>query len=464
MNLGNTQAIDVIEVDDGYVTSITSGANSISSATYLVKFDFDLNFVDSVMLPYNFTHITQSPSLRIVGDSIYALYSYSNQGVPIFYDELITFDFDLNRGNIYKLPTDSFGLTFLLTPKTDSTFIAAGTKLGTFDQMAVFEFDLTGNVINQAIFDDTSYTPFTLTLSAIPLNNNRLFVTTITSSYILNLSSNNIDKAIADTLIPELNSSHYIEMVHALNTINLGIYKLTPHSPMHLVEIDNDGSLVDLFPLDSSMIIPLFSDSSYSHGLVRGLDEDLDGNLFAISSYERKKRFDWRPQNDSVFGSVFVHKINMANKDLLWKRKINVFEVKGIGHRPFTTSIQTTSDGGCVGVFNSIGIDSINNPIGTVGFIFKLGSNGELLSQTSFDAPKPQIIIYPNPAKESLFINSHTSAVKITINDLSGRVVFQSQARQHKHQIDVQEWPKGMYVVQMIGKDGKRWTEKVLVE
>ena len=464
MNLGNTQAVDVVEVDDGYVTSVTSGANSISSATYLVKFDFDLNFVDSVMLPHNFTHITQSPTLRIIGDSIYAQYFYNTPNLPIFYEELITFDFDLNRGNIYKLPTDSFGLTFLLTPKTDSTFIAAGTKAVTFDQIAVFEFDLTGNIINQTVFDDTNYAPFAFSLSIMPLENNRVFVTTITSSYILNLSTNNIDEIISDTLISELNSFFRIEIIHGLNTKNFGIYSLTPHSPMHLVEVNNDGSMIEIFPLDSTMIIPLQGDSTYSHGLIRGLDEDLDGNIYAISRYERRKSFDWRPQNDSLFGSIFVHKFNADTREILWKREINIYEIRGGSLPPFATSIHTTSDGGCVGVFNSRSLDSLRNPSGTIGFIFKLGPNGELLSQTSFKAPKPQISIYPNPANEYLHINSHQYAVEITINDVSGRVVYQSPSRQQQHQVDVQEWPSGMYVVQMTGKDGKRWTEKVLVE
>ena len=469
VDFGETQAADVVEVNDGYIVSIVYDANILGSTASLLKFDFDMNLVDSVILPHISNYINMPPSIEIIGDSIYAHHKYftfvgQNQ-VAVTKNDMVTLDFDLNIGNNYHLPLDSFITTHRLLPYTDTTFLASAVNFLTPTPiLSIYEVGLNGDVFNRINIVDSSLT--TAILSIIPLENNRVLLSSINGEFFYVNTQNAVIDSIID--INDLNFSKFnrpvnLDFLFSFSQKNYGVL-LSFETPLSLLEISDSGEIKDVFYLDSNEIVNFtnLSDTSYNFGLVRALDEDLDANIYSISSLDITTRRGFR--TDSSFGSVIISKFNSISNHIHWKTSVNIFEVSGDLYPIGPSAIRITSDGGCIAVFYAQAEDSIIFSNGSAGFILRLGPNGELLSQTSFKAPNPQISIYPNPANEYLHINSHQTDVDITISDVSGRVVYQSPSRQQQHQVDVQEWPSGMYVVQMTGKDGKRWTEKVLVE
>ena len=80
---------------------------------------------------------------------------------------------------------------------------------------------------------------------------------------------------------------------------------------------------------------------------------------------------------------------------------------------------------------------------------FPTAVNENQLDKSSFS-------IYPNPTKDVLFINqSQSSEVSITIFDVTGKVLFQSQFNNPQIQVSTKHLPKGMYLLQITHPDGQ---------
>nr|WP_294775595.1 T9SS type A sorting domain-containing protein [uncultured Flavobacterium sp.] len=88
----------------------------------------------------------------------------------------------------------------------------------------------------------------------------------------------------------------------------------------------------------------------------------------------------------------------------------------------------------------------------------KLGSQ---LSANTFE--NGIVVIYPNPAKEMLYLSLTNSEVidKVAITDLAGKLVFEQIS--HTNPIDVGKLASGMYIVE-VSSDVQQWKTKFIKE
>ncbi|NPA67877.1 MAG: T9SS type A sorting domain-containing protein [Chlorobi bacterium] len=70
--------------------------------------------------------------------------------------------------------------------------------------------------------------------------------------------------------------------------------------------------------------------------------------------------------------------------------------------------------------------------------------------------------IYPNPAGDYLFIEIGFNNSEITISDISGRILFETKTNERKIKIDLNNYPKGIYIIET--KIGKKLFYKKVVK
>ncbi|MBK9959999.1 MAG: T9SS type A sorting domain-containing protein [Saprospiraceae bacterium] len=78
-----------------------------------------------------------------------------------------------------------------------------------------------------------------------------------------------------------------------------------------------------------------------------------------------------------------------------------------------------------------------------------------------------QITVSPNPVKDLLFIDLGTQNIKnqqVNVVDPSGKVVYQGKMVSSKHTINVNKWPKGTYMVQVIDENNAWGMETILIQ
>ncbi len=88
---------------------------------------------------------------------------------------------------------------------------------------------------------------------------------------------------------------------------------------------------------------------------------------------------------------------------------------------------------------------------------FSITVNGQSLAKQSNDKPaaiEKIIKIYPNPAFNFIGLNNVSDVSSIIIYNLVGRKM-KKFAAQKDERYDVTDLPRGMYLVQLLGNDGK---------
>ena len=463
IDFGKTAIFDIVEVEGGFIAAISTNfiVNSTTPLTngHLVKLDNDLNVVDTVNMPFPSSFHDLPHTLHAYGDSLYV---YFRQTLPhpnrFTYGTIISYDHMLNKGTEYDLGTDSLIMNIELYPFDDTTFIFGGSNVVSMDSsFYIIQTDLRANHIKHIKLDLERHFGPAISISKVPATDQIMIAGVSRDIIYFNMTADTIDSIISlpypiGNLSTFPNGHNY-----ATNLVSLDFGSI--------LKFNDFGEFSNAFSVDSTFVPE--NNAVLQPALLYGFDyEPVSSDVYTFNVHAYRYRPPgWRPGEDTSVAEVVIHKFNPNTHDITWKRRVQVYHRPGLpGFHPSPTTIRTTSDGGCIATFISHSEDSAFLPDPPAAFILKIGPNGELLAQTMFAPLDPQISIYPNPANEYLHINSHQLAVEITISDVSGRVVYQSPSRQQQHQVDVQEWPSGMYVVQMTGKDGKRWTEKVLVE
>jgi len=62
--------------------------------------------------------------------------------------------------------------------------------------------------------------------------------------------------------------------------------------------------------------------------------------------------------------------------------------------------------------------------------------------------------IYPNPASEMFFVESLEVGSMVSVYDLSGKLFYSDVVKNEKSEIDIKNWQKGIYIIQI--KDTER--------
>ena len=72
------------------------------------------------------------------------------------------------------------------------------------------------------------------------------------------------------------------------------------------------------------------------------------------------------------------------------------------------------------------------------------------------------MIVYPNPAFDRLFLKDFTKAINIRIVDMNGQAVYQSQ-KPASGEINLGNLTTGMHIVEITWSGGSKTTRKILV-
>src|SRR5690606_34496188 len=82
------------------------------------------------------------------------------------------------------------------------------------------------------------------------------------------------------------------------------------------------------------------------------------------------------------------------------------------------------------------------------------------LSTGDFTNQNSQIQIYPNPTNAILNIASQSEILQLNLYDLSGKRISVSK----NSQMNISTLPKGVYILNILTKDGKKTTRKIIKE
>jgi hypothetical protein len=91
-------------------------------------------------------------------------------------------------------------------------------------------------------------------------------------------------------------------------------------------------------------------------------------------------------------------------------------------------------------------------------------AGAEVLGVTKIQGPDEAINVYPNPAKDVVYINSDVKDANVSIIDMSGKEVYTGKlANTGNHSISLSTLSSGLYMVRVITAD-KVYNAKVVVQ
>ena len=70
---------------------------------------------------------------------------------------------------------------------------------------------------------------------------------------------------------------------------------------------------------------------------------------------------------------------------------------------------------------------------------------------------------FPNPVSEQLYLQFPAQEYLMRITDLSGRVLYSEKISGTSHEVTTGDFPKGIYLIQLIGENGKSGLQKVII-
>jgi hypothetical protein len=465
LSWGNTGAIDIVEVENGYISGVGYGTQGVVDGVFtvnayasLVKFNEDLILVDSVYFPAMPDHNIYIHSTHLVGDSVYVLtFQMEIDGSvgSIRHWSIHSFDTDLNRGNRHNLSVDSSVVFIEAMLYEDSSFFFTGVNrnIGFVDSVFVFKhLNLQG-----AILSDTALSYVTLpvytSLWSVP-NSNQIVINR-RSNWLIYYNMQNFS---FDSIVASPNDIRQINTV--ADGLNLGVH-ITPNELTSYVAFDDDGALDEFFVIDTTF--SLKNRSLIARPFGNAVDFDTVNDALYIANLHHYY-FDGpgpSPRSDTLIVDLIIHKVNPIDRSIIWKKTIEITNATGIDQRHASlTGIRATSDGGSVVAFQT----AANSMSGSVLYLIKLGPNGELLSRNDFELEKPALRLYPNPVTSQLSIESDDFPVFVSIADLNGKIVFNEDSLKRNHSVNVEAWTKGVYFIYIRGENGYSTIKKVVVK
>jgi hypothetical protein len=74
-----------------------------------------------------------------------------------------------------------------------------------------------------------------------------------------------------------------------------------------------------------------------------------------------------------------------------------------------------------------------------------------------------QLSIYPNPAKNALTIETNQTESQVEIYNASGKLILSENISKGKFQLNIAEWPQGVYLIKQSTREGEVFIEKLVV-
>ncbi len=98
---------------------------------------------------------------------------------------------------------------------------------------------------------------------------------------------------------------------------------------------------------------------------------------------------------------------------------------------------------------------------------FAIGDTVEVCDPLIMSVPSTEasaVSVYPNPASENIQVNLPAGAAQlVTIEDVSGRIVYSQMHNAGASNISVAELPAGVYILRALDQNGKSSTEKITI-
>ncbi len=197
-------------------------------------------------------------------------------------------------------------------------------------------------------------------------------------------------------------------------------------------------------------------------------------NFKAISGYP----FTARPLNlsynmqymvaspsDTAFVSVLLTKwdVSLQRRDTV---AFGISRFNAMAHTWFTNATYLnyksgdSPDSACIVISSSNNVPLNNSYM----YIDNLLFNGSVIGIDENNLTANDVTLYPNPSKENVTINiSQPIIVSIQINiyDNAGKLVYEKNSKDNKTVIDVSEWTKGIYTLEI--KQSKPLIKKLIV-
>ena len=105
-----------------------------------------------------------------------------------------------------------------------------------------------------------------------------------------------------------------------------------------------------------------------------------------------------------------------------------------------------TADNGKKVVLNNIAVSAVDKNV---------------LSAEEFITESNSVNIFPNPAKDKVYISSNTIINRVSIYNIFGQLVYKSSEKENKANIDISSFANGVYLVKVFG-DGFSKTKKIV--
>ena len=125
----------------------------------------------------------------------------------------------------------------------------------------------------------------------------------------------------------------------------------------------------------------------------------------------------------------------------------------------------TYGDGLCCeyGEGNWMVLDDDNNVMIESNGVFEDAESDQFCTEwSSVGLTAPKLDIYPNPANNTIIIETHSTGGELVISDAAGRTVYTDRNSEFQNtQIDVSSWSEGMYVVTWINANGLRSVNQI---
>ena len=153
---------------------------------------------------------------------------------------------------------------------------------------------------------------------------------------------------------------------------------------------------------------------------------------------------------------LFIAKADY-NLNTIWKKRI---EITAASMR--LVNMLPTDDGGVLLLYTeiaSLGGAELHN-----SKLMKVNSNGEVTSIIDLQSPIKNIAVslFPNPATTDLTISleGNSSIKEISIYDVNGKLILQKQINSNNSKIKINQFAKGIYIIEGITDNGERFSRK----
>ncbi len=274
-------------------------------------------------------------------------------------------------------------------------------------------------------------------------------------SYLLKLNADgSLDNTFADNGVLFINAGEYAEYATTIEVQADGKYLVGGHDDLltyapyprcesYITRINTDGSIDESFGTDGFVRIEQFSGdgcTNESYSLMAAADGQIYGTIYSYNHYSLASRaYVYNLDENGQFIEEFAGTGIMALPQLA-EDEAKIY-----------TSSLASKDSNNLLVGGYISVDNYSNQklfISCVNIDIKNGENIEELTSS--------LLLYPNPVKDKLYIETEDKIKEVVIYDVYGRLQDHKTTRlQDKISIDVSNLHSGIYFVKIITDKGE---------